>query len=430
MLDTRFSLLIIGGGPAGLMAARTAARLGLKPLLFESLPNPGDLGHPCSGAIAPVPGFVAGVRRADGLHFPALDLTLPPALIVGTPTVQRYVSPSGIAFEVRFAPRDDFPIAVIDKRALLRLLTQEAAEAGADLRFGTPVTGLLKEGERIVGVRTRAGEFRAPIVLSAEGVSRRFTEEAGLYEGMRAPKRYAFIVSETLEAPAAQPSELGQISTLGRRYTSAPPPVFGSVVIPAPGRAEVYLSLFGDEPQIHTEASLWHYLEEYKADDPRISGLLKGARTLSRAGTRMTLRPIPPRVTADGFIGVGDSVGPGGHVGILPCLYLGQQAAQAAAQALAKGDTSQKSLSAYDRLYHGPFQRGLDTEFRIITGLAGMDDPELDRLCETLSKVNLAPFFFGQWWPMLTETTRWLARALPLILRDWTLLQRVMNRPF
>ena len=421
------SLLIIGGGPAGLMAARTAARLGLKPLLFEALPNAGDLGHPCSGVIAPVPGFVAGVRRADGLHFPALDLTVPAVLVVGTPAVQRYIGPSGVAFEARFAPCDDFPIAAIDKSALLRRLAQEAAQAGADLRFGTPVTGLLKEHGRIVGVRTRTGEFRAPLVLSAEGVSRRFTEEAGLYDGMRAPKRYAFIVSETLEAPAARPSDVGQISTLGRRYTSASSPVFGSVVVPAAGRAEVYLSLFADEPQVQAEASLWHYLEEYKANDPRISGLLAGARTVSRAGTRMTLRPVPPRVTADGFIGVGDSVGPGGHVGILPCLYLGQEAARVAAQALTRGDTSRRSLAAYDRLYHGPFRRGLDAEFRIISGLAGMSDAELDRLCETLSQINLAPFFFGEWRPMMTETARWLARAGPLILRDRRLLRRLLS---
>lgn len=38
----------------------------------------------------------SGLRRADGLHFPAL--------VVGTPTVQRYVGPGGIAFEAHFAP--------------------------------------------------------------------------------------------------------------------------------------------------------------------------------------------------------------------------------------------------------------------------------------------------------------------------------------
>ena len=419
------SLIIIGGGPAGLMAARTAARAGLGVLLFEALPRAGDLGHPCSGVIAPAPGFVRGERTPAGIRFPALDLTIPAALIVGTPSVQRYVGPGGGAFEARFPSRADFPIAALDKPALLRLLAEQATAAGAELRFGTPVTGLLKEDGRVVGVRSRNGEFRSPLVLSAEGVSRRFTEEAGLYEGMAAPKRYAFIVSETLDAPAA--SHPLQISTLGRRYTSANTPVFGSVVVPAPGRAEVYFSVFAETPQAQTDESLWRYLAEYKANDPRVSGLLAGSRPLARSGTRMVLRPVPPRVTADGFIGLGDSVGPGGHVGIVPCLYLGQQAARVAAQAFRAGDTSRNALAAYDRLYHGPFQRGLDTEYKIITGLANMRDDQLDRLCETLSKINLAPFFFGRWQPMAVETWKWIVTGFPLILRDWRLIQRMMG---
>jgi hypothetical protein len=44
-----------------------------------------------------------------------------------------------------------------------------------------------------------------------------------------------------------------------------------------------------------------------------------------------------------------------------------------------------------------------------------------------LSKINLAAFFFGEWRPILAETVRWLARALPLILRDWPLLRRMMR---
>ncbi len=102
--------------------------------------------------------------------------------------------------------------------------------------------------------------------------------------------------------------------------------------------------------------------------------------------------------------------------------------AQVAAQALTQGDTSRKSLAAYDRLYHGPFQRGLDAEFRIINGLAGMSEAELNRLCETLSKINLAPFFFGEWRPLLSETARWLALAWPLILRDGRLLLLLSSR--
>lgn len=421
------AIVIIGGGPAGLAAARSAAEAGGDVILLEKLARPGKLGHPCSGAISPVPGFVRGERRADGLRFPALDLHLPNDLLVGAPTVQRYVSPSGIAFEARFPARDDFPIAVIDKAALLRQMAAAAAQSGANLRFGMPVAGLLIEDGRVTGVRTRAGEVRGGVVLSAEGVSRQFTEEAGLYADNAVPKRYAFIVSETLAAPAVRETDVGQISTLGQRYTSVNAPCFGTVVLPTPGRAEVYLAIFADTPQAHSEESLRRYLDEYKADDPRVSGLLAGAQTLARAGTRMVLRPGPPRVVADGFIGVGDSVGPGGHVGILPCIFLGRQAGRLAAQAVRAGDTSRRALAAFERLYQGPLQRGLDTEYKIITGLAAMSDDELDRLGETLSRINLAPFFFGEWMPMLTEAVRWVVTALPLILRDWRLVGRMMR---
>ncbi|MBN1430515.1 MAG: hypothetical protein JXB07_19245 [Anaerolineae bacterium] len=48
-----------------------------------------------------------------------------------------------------------------------------------------------------------------------------------------------------------------------------------------------------------------------------------------------------------------------------------------------------------------------------------MTDEELDRLSQTLGKINLAPFFFEEMKPMLIETLKWVATGLPLIMRDW-----------
>jgi menaquinone-9 beta-reductase len=53
--------------------------------------------------------------------------------------------------------------------ALDEILVDAAAEAGAEVRPQTEVTGLVADGGRVAGVTTRAGELRAPIVVGADG---------------------------------------------------------------------------------------------------------------------------------------------------------------------------------------------------------------------------------------------------------------------
>jgi flavin-dependent dehydrogenase len=314
-----YDVVIIGAGPAGLSAACTTRRLGLDTLLLEQLPQSGELGHPCGSTIAPVPGFVAGERRQDGLHYPELDLTIPSSLLIGFPTTQRYISPGGYEMRVVFPARDDFPIAAVDKPGLLRLLAEQAIGAGVELCFGTVVTGLIAEGNRIVGVRTEAEEIRAQIILSAEGTTRRFCQEAGLYDAAPPTRCHVAIVWQELEAPGVRDEHVGKIATFGERYTSATR-VVGTVDMPAAGYAAVYLSFFGTGPYEGNEELSWDYLEEYKRTDPRVQDLLVGSTVVRRRRCRLVVRDAPPRVVQAGFMGLGDAVTPGGRLGIVPSL--------------------------------------------------------------------------------------------------------------
>ncbi|MGD9101312.1 MAG: hypothetical protein PVF45_12605, partial [Anaerolineae bacterium] len=194
------------------------------------------------------------------------------------------------------------------------------------------VAGLLSDGERIVGVRTRHGKALAQVVLSAEGISRRFCQEAGLYEGTSPPRFYVTIVWQELEAPAVQAEHVGQIATFGQRYTDATG-VMGTLDMPAPGRAGVYFSFIHARSHLQAGGSLWPYLEAYKREDPHVRDLLAGSTVVQRKGCRLVVRGAPQRAAKDGFLGLGDAVTPGGQMGIVPAMYTGVRAAQVAAQA-------------------------------------------------------------------------------------------------
>ncbi len=428
MSSQKCEVLIVGAGPAGLGAARTAARLGFRTLVLDRLNAAGDLSYPCGAMIAPVPGFVSAQRSASGIRFAGLDLSLPSSLIAGYPTVQRLVGPSGQEFSAPYSSSDDFPLAVVDKPGLLRLLAAQAEAAGAELRFGTAAIGLVQDGGRVTGVRTGGGAIQAEVVLSAEGTARQLCEEAGLYARVPPAKRYAFVVSQDLFAPAVTAEHLGQLVTLGRRYTSAQQ-AFGTVVLPAPGRASVYFTIFADGARYHTDRSLWYFLDEYMQSDPRVKDLFVGSQVIGGSTHKLVMRDAPVTIAQDGFLGLGDATTPGGHLGIIPSLYLGRQAALLAAEALDSGDVSRVQFQRYQQLFQDPILSSLEAERKLILGLMRMSDQEIDRLCETLHALRLTAPFFGTWRTIAWEAVGWFVKQFPLVARDWELLERVLSEP-
>ena len=268
--------------------------------------------------------------------------------------------------------------------------------------------------------------MRARFVISAEGVGRGLCEQAGLYRSLARGVRYVRIVVEERQAPALGPQHVSQIWTFGKLYTSAPR-AFGVVVVPAPGRAGVSMTVFSYDPEVPGERTVWSYLEEYVEKDPRVRHLLAGSRVVARAACQKVIREPPLRVVRDGLVGVGDAVMPAGHAGILTSMYLGRQAARAVAEGIRAGDTSPGCLAAYERLFQGPLLRGVETQGKVVLGLTGMTGEEIDRLCQTLSGLNLAPFFCGDWGLAAWEALKWVVRKLPWILRDRHLLRRMLN---
>ena len=83
-------------------------------------------------------------------------------------------------------------------------LAGKAADAGAVLVCSTTATGLLRDGDRVVGVRTDRpdGDMTAEVVIACDGVNSFLAKEAGLYPPSD-PANYTVGVKETIALPRA-----------------------------------------------------------------------------------------------------------------------------------------------------------------------------------------------------------------------------------
>ncbi len=207
-----FDAIFVGGGAIGLSCAWRAAGRGARVAVLDRAEPPAGATRVAAGMLAPVgelafgesellemtlassrlyPGFVAELEAASGeptgyarqgaLHI-ALDRD-EAAELRRVHDLQRsrgleaeWLPPRRCRqLEPGLTPSFNGGVhapgeAAVDPRALTRALLAALAAAGAEVRSGTEVIAGLYEGERLVGVRTRAGEeLHAPAVVLAAG---------------------------------------------------------------------------------------------------------------------------------------------------------------------------------------------------------------------------------------------------------------------
>lgn len=155
-------VIVVGAGPGGGMAALRLAEMGFRDvLLVDRARFPRD--KACASGLGPNAlkvldrvGLGAEVRR-NAYPIKGLRLT--------TPGGRELLLPSeGAAL-------------VYARREFDDLLVRTAVERGATFRDNLPVTGLVREGGRVVGVQAGGEVLRADTVLVASGANCSFTED-------------------------------------------------------------------------------------------------------------------------------------------------------------------------------------------------------------------------------------------------------------
>lgn len=383
-----YDVIVVGAGPAGGMAALTAARLGLRTALIEEHGAVGSPAH-CSGKLQ--------------LHA-FQEFGLPPHLILNTLQAGIFYAPSGAAARVRRSSPDSH---VVDRGEFDRWLAGEAQRHGAQLLVGTR----LRAAERLNGVMRVTGEragrtfaATARVIIDAEGARPVLPKTVGL----ELPRHYVHGLQYQMAGVDLDSEDCPEIY-LG----SASSPGFFAWLMPIGGRrGRVGLCV---DPRVAPQAPVY-YLERLIRDHPVASRRLRRAVVERRlAGPIPVLGSRRPSVTA-GMLLVGDAAAQvkatsGG--GIYFSLIAGRLAAQAAADHAAG---RRGALARYEREWRRRFGLELKvTAFARVT-LNHMTDDEVsavvaaigddEALRQTVERYGDTAYQSRLFAPMLAQTLR------------------------
>ena len=350
----QYDVAIVGGGPGGACAARTAAALGLKTVFFER-------------------GRKAGEKNASGCGLGQRWWRDFPELMEEITALPSYREIQSCVFKI--TDEEDDLVATIstgktkrDKERILYkgvprgmsgasvyrsdldpLLAERACEAGAEMRTSTLVTDVLKRSGRVTGVVTDEGEkIQADVVIGADGAHSTVAIQSGI--------RKRFRKDEITLVPqvdfSCNESRLDDVIGAANLVWFGP-------------YCGAYQVNFRDG--FHLGLGQWLDTWDTKPQDMVKRILRIPAFQSMRRAVDAELRefqvhllpwmPRPARTCADGVMLVGDAGGfpcPLEGEGIWHALWTGKIAAEVAAKAISKADPSESTLREFEQRWQEP----------------------------------------------------------------------------
>jgi digeranylgeranylglycerophospholipid reductase len=372
---TECDVVVVGGGPSGLIAARQLAAGGFSVRVLEE--------HGTIGA----PVHCTGVLGHDAFD----ELDLPRRAILATAHTARFISPNGCSVVVG---AERVRAAIVDRARFDRDLADGAIDAGAVIGTGVRVVGVQQESGA-VSIRTLEGHVRARAAVLACGASYRFTRALGL--GVPG----VLVHSAQLEVPFAPLDEV-QVH-FGRRIA---PGGFGWIVpFVRDDAAFARVGLLCDRDAGSRFRSFSEAIREtYGLDGPWPAPRLKA----------LPLAPIP-RTATDRIIVVGDAAGlvkPTTGGGIYYGLLTGHLGAMVLSKGLRRNQLASRHLQEYERRWRARLGSEIRAGLAFRAVASRLNDVAVDRLMELARVDGILPLV------KQTADFNWHRNAARALLRN------------
>lgn len=348
----KFDVVVVGGGLAGLAAARVCVRGGLSALVLER-------------------GILPGAKNVSGgrLYLRPVSSLLPELLNADFPaeravTHERLTLMNGpdsltLSFQCpEFGSPPPHSVTIL-RSVVDRWLAEQLGECGGLVIPRIRVDDVIRENGRICGIRTADDEIGANVVIAADGVNSLLSERAAL-RTRHDPAHFAVAAKEIIELPRGTIEERFQLGNNdGAAHLFA-----GEVTRGLPGGGFLYtnresLSLgvvVGVKAVGASQVPVHELIEQFK-EHPAVSPFVRGGDVVEYSA-HLIPEAGPGHGTplcADGFLTVGDAAGFCLNLGVTVrgmdyALSSGVLAGQAVLSAHQKGDFSRQTLATYERI--------------------------------------------------------------------------------
>lgn len=366
-MNMKYDVVVVGSGPAGSVTARFAAENGAKVLVIE---RRAEVGVPvlCGEGIS---------RKID--EWKTLEGN---RWIAGKMDGARIYSPDKTCVTLSAEQAGNETGYVVYRDIFDQELASSAIKAGAEFMMNTKATGLIKEGDKIIGVKAQQFdeelEIECDIVVAADGVDSKVAQWAGLKTRLD-PKNLETCCQYTL-------TDIDVKDAYCEFYLGKEIAPGGYIWVFPKGKriANVGIGILASLSESGMAKKL---LDTFIENDPRLSR----SKTLRFLAGAVPVSNPAKETVIDNIVLVGDAarhVDPITGGGLTHCLEGGKIAGEVIAKAVKAKDFSAEFLSEYEKGWKEAFGQKIKRNYLVKELMLDMNDKTFNKLAHALEKVK------------------------------------------